>query len=65
MKREVRTKVNFHYRCVLIPITKMLNLLLLSHEHVCKISYINSVDIPINSIVSLFASCSYSKKIKV
>ena len=65
MKREVCTKVNFHYRCILIPITKMLNLLLLSHEHVCKISCINSVGIPINSIVSLFASCSYSRKIKV
>ena len=62
MKREVCTKVNFHYRCILIPITKMLNLLLLSHENVCKISYINSVGIPINSIVSLFASCSYSRK---
>ena len=55
MKREVCTKVNFHYRRILIPLTRMLNLLLLSHEHVCKISYINSVGIPINSIVRLFA----------
>ena len=65
MKREVCTKVNFHYRCILIPITKMLNWLLISHEHVCKISCINSVGILINSIVSLFASYSYSRKIKV
>ena len=65
MKSEVCTKVNFHYRCKLIPITKRLNLLLLSHEHVCEFSYINSVGFPINSIVSLFASCSYSRKIKV
>ena len=65
MKREDCTKVNFHYRCILIPITNLLNLLLLSHEHVCKISCINSVGIPINSIVRLFASCSYSRKIKV
>ena len=52
MKHEVCTKVNFHNRCKFIPITKMLNLLLLSHEHVCKISRINSEGIPINSIVS-------------
>ena len=65
MKREVCTKVNFRYRRILIPITKMLNLLLLSYEHVCKISYINSVGILISSIVSLFARCSYSRKIKV
>ena len=65
MKREFCTKINFHYRCKLIPITWMLNLLLLSHEHICKIGCINSVAIPINSIVSLFASCSYSRKIKV
>ena len=65
MKTEVCTKVSFHYRCILIPIIKILNWLLLSHEHVCKISCINSVGIPINSIVSLFASFSYSRKIKV
>ena len=65
MKREVCTKVNFTYRCILIPITKMLNWLFLSHENVYKISCINSVGIPINSIVSLFASYSYSRKIKV
>ena len=60
MKREVCTKVNFHYRCTLIPITKMLNLLLLSHEYVCKIRYINSVGIPINSINKLLIMIIWS-----
>ena len=50
MKREVCTKVEF---------------VTLSHEHICKNSYINSVGIPISSKVLLFASCSYSRKIKV
>ena len=31
MKREVCTKVSFYYRYILIPITEMLNMLLLSH----------------------------------
>ena len=65
MKREVCIKVIFNYRCILIPITKMLNWLFVSHENVRKISCINPVGIPINSIVSLFASYSYSRKIKV
>ena len=54
MKREICTKVNIYYTCILVPITKMLNLLLLSHEHVCNIGCINSVGIPIKSIVSLW-----------
>ena len=62
MKREACTKVSFHYTCILIPITKILNLLLLSHAQVCKISCINSVSMPIKSIINLFASCSYSRK---
>ena len=64
MKHEVCTKVNFHYRCILIPITKMLNLLLLSHEHVCKISCINSVGIPINSIVRLLQVAVILEKLR-
>ena len=54
MKREVCTKVSFNYTCILIPITKILNLLLLRHAQVGKISCINSVSIPIKSIITHF-----------
>ena len=40
IKHEACTKVNLHCTMPLFPITKMVKLLLLSHDHVCKIMYI-------------------------
>ena len=40
IKHEACTKVNLYCTMPLRPITKMVNLLLLSHDHVCNIMYI-------------------------
>ena len=43
IKHEARTKVNIHYTIILFPITKMVELLLLSHDHVCNVICIKPV----------------------
>ena len=40
IKHEACTKVNLHCTMSLFPITKMVELLLLSHDHACNIMFI-------------------------
>ena len=40
IKDEACTKVNLHCTMSLFPITKMVELLLLSHDHACNIMFI-------------------------
>ena len=44
IKHEACTKVNLHCTMTLFPITKMVELLLLSHDHACHIMCIKSID---------------------
>ena len=43
IKLEACTKVNLHCTMPLLPITKMVELLLLSHDHVCTITCIQTI----------------------
>ena len=43
IKHEACTKVNLHCTMPFFPITKMVKLLLLSHDHVCNIMCINNM----------------------
>ena len=51
-----------HYRIILFPITKMVELLHLSHDHVYNIMCIKPIGMARNRIASLCVSCGYTRK---
>ena len=59
------TKFNLHCTLPLFPITKMVKLLLLSHDHACRIMCIKTIGMTRNCKASLCVSCGYSRKIRV
>ena len=65
IKHEACTKVNLHCTMPLFPITKMVELLLLSHDHACHIMCIKTIGMTRNCKASLCVSCGYSRKIRV
>ena len=65
IKHEACTKVNIHCTMPLIPIIKMVELLLLSHDHVCNIMCIKTIGMTRNCKANLCVSCGYSRKIRV
>ena len=43
IKHEACTKANLHYRMILFSITNMVELLLLSHDHVCNMDRVKRI----------------------
>ena len=65
IKHEACTKVSLHCTMSLFPITKRVELLLLSLYHVCNIMCIKTIGITRNCKASLCVSCRYSRNIRV
>ena len=47
IKHEDCTKANLHYRMILFPITKLVELIVLCYDHVCNIMCIKLVGMAI------------------
>ena len=56
IKHEACTKVNLHCTMPLFPITKIVKLLLLSHDHVCNIMCVKTIGMTRNCKASLCVS---------
>ena len=65
IKHEACTKGNVHYTMPLLPITKIVELLLLSHYHVCNIMCIKTIGMTRNCKASLCVNVSFLEKIRV
>ena len=65
IKYEACTKVNLHCTMPLFPITKMVKLLLLSHDHVYNIMCIKTIGKTRNCKTCLCVRCGYSPQIRV
>ena len=65
IKHEACTKVNLHCTMPLFPITKMVELLFVSHDHVWNIVLIKTIVIPRNCKACLCVNCWYSRKIRM
>ena len=64
-KHEACTKVNLHCAMPLFHITKMVELLLLNHDHVCNIICLKTIGMTRNCKAGLCVSCAFSRKIRV
>ena len=65
IKHEACTNVNLHCTMPLFPITKMVELLILIHDHVRNIMCIKTIGMTRNCKASLSVSYGYFRKIRV